>query len=148
MNLASNAAYNFIASSSAAAQTTLQGVKVLDMDAYEGVCFICHVKSVTAGGVLQLQAMHGDAESTASMVNITATRVGSTSTTTDMEGQVVVCDVYKPLKRYVSASVRRDTQNSMVQVVAVRYGNRKGKVAQTTDAYGVIGSATFVSPTT
>ena len=120
------------------------------MAGYEGVVFIGKINAVTASGELEMYAQYSDSTSTTDMVDDTGTRVGSTGavTTTDWDDKLLVLDIYKPLKRYVSVHIDKATQASEISVVGIRYGAHKGPVTQSTDQFGVIDSGIFVSPTT
>ena len=150
MNLLKNCAFDTIITQTTAGSTDLEGEKVLDMAGYEGVVFIGKINAVTASGELEMYAQYSDSTSTTDMVDDTGTRVGSTGavTTTDWDDKLLVLDIYKPLKRYVSVHIDKATQASEISVVGIRYGAHKGPVTQSTDQFGVIDSGIFVSPTT
>jgi len=150
MSLLYNCAFDNIQDETTAGATDLNGLKVVDCAGYEGVCFIGIMDTVTAAGEIQLYAQYSDSTSTTDMVDDTGTAVGSTAatSTTDYTGKLLVCDIYKPMKRYVSAHVDKSAQNSEVRVIAIRYGNHKGPVAQSTEQYGVLEGGLFVSPST
>lgn len=132
-----------------AGTSDLEG-QVLDMQGYEGVAFVAIVDAVTAGGELQLYAAYGSSSESTSMVDDTGTCVGSTaaSNTTDYDDACLVCDIYKPLKRYIRPHLDKGTQNSETRVIAIQYGPKKGPVTQSTGQYGTVDSDVFVSPTT
>ena len=150
MNLLLNESFNYIAMTSTGAQgtTSIQAAEVLDMSGYDGVTFVAHFAANTnsTGGESTLYPMHSDSTGTADMVSCTgaaATQSGVINQTT------LVVDMYKPLKRYVSAYCTKDGANAVgVDILAIRYKNRKGQVTQPTSTYGVGDSATYASPTT
>jgi len=150
MNLSKNCKFHNMILLSTAGTSDEEGVQVLDMQGYEGVCFVGIMAAVTAGGELQLYASYSDSTSTTDMVDDTGTSVGSTAATdtTDYTDKLLVCDIYKPLKRYVSCHLDKGTQNSETRVIAIQYGNHLGPVAQSTEQYGVLEANVFVSPTT
>jgi len=120
------------------------------MAGYDGVLFVGKINAVTASGELEMYAQYSDSSSTTDMVDDTGTRVGSTGavTTTDWDDKLLLLDIYKPLKRYVSVHIDKATQPSEISVIGIRYRGRSGPVTQSTDDFGVIDSALFVSPTT
>jgi hypothetical protein len=124
--------------------------RVLDMNGWDGVLFIGEVDSVTAAGIVQMWPMHSDSTSTTDMVSCTdaAYVAGTTASTTDHDEQVILVDVFKPVKRYVSCYGYKLTQASKMDVTAIQYRNRLGPITQSTGLGGVIDSALAVSPTT
>jgi len=150
MNLLYNCAFDTIITQTTAGSSDLEGEKVLDMQGYEGVVFLGKINAITAAGELEMYAQYSDSTSTTDMVDDTGTRVGSTGavTSTDWDDKLLVLDIYKPLKRFISVHIDKATQNSEISVVGIRYGARKGPVTQSTEDFGVIDSGLFVSPTT
>jgi len=150
MNISKSVAFDNIITQTTAGATDLEGEKVVDVSGYEGVAFIGIMDTVTAAGELQMYAQYSNSSSTTDMVDDTGTAVGSSAATatTDYTDKILVCDVYKPLKRYWSAHVDKATQNSEIRVIALRYGKHKGPVVQSTEQFGVLDAEVFVSPTT
>ena len=150
MNLSNYCAFDSIITQTTAGATDLEGEKVVDCAGYEGVLFIGQMNAVTASGELQMYAQYSNSSSTTDMVDDTGTAVGSTAATatTDYDDKLLILDVYKPLKRYVSVHIDKSAQNSEIHVVAVRYGAHKLPVEQSTEDFGVLEATVFVSPTT
>ena len=150
MNLAYNAAAWAHIIESTAGTTDLTGVNVIDTQNYEGVLFVNIVNTVTAAGTVRMYPQHSDSTSTTDLVSCTGAAfiAGTTATTTDMTGQVILLDVYKPQKRYVGVYVDKATQATETNVIAIPYGNRKGPISQSTGQYGVISAVVAISPTT
>jgi len=131
------------------------GTQVLDMAGYDGVMWISAAAGNTnsTGGYNTLIHMHGD--SSGSMVGTTASTdmyVSNPTTTQGMlDNQVMVMDVYKPLKRYVSVTVGKDSTNDVeLGCIGIQYKSRTGPISQlgSTETYGVYASGLEVSPTT
>lgn len=151
MNLVKNCEFYNMIVQTTAGSSDLEGAHVLDMQGFEGVAFIAICDVVTASGEIQLYAQYSDSTSTTDMVDDTGTCVGTTATdssTTDYSDSLLVCDVYKPLKRYVSCHLDKSTQNSETRVIAIKYRSHGGPTTQSTGQYGTIDSDVFVSPTT
>lgn len=148
MNLLSNSQARNMIIQTTAGSSDLVGAAVLDMQGYEGVMWIAVVDVVTAGGLVTLSHMHSDSTSTTDMVSCTGTVAQTTANTTEDDDKLLVLDVYKPLKRYVSAKLDKATQTAETRVIGIQYRNRFGPVDQSTEQYGVSDSAVYVSPTT
>ena len=150
MNLLDGCKFHNMVIQTTAGATDLEGVNVVDMQGYEGMVYVGIIDTVTASGELQMYASYSDSTSTTDMVDDTGTCVGSTAatTTTDYDDKLLVLDISKPLKRYMSVHVDKGTQNSEIRVIGIQYGAHLGPVTQSTEQYGVLDSAVHVSPTT
>ncbi len=141
---------------SATGSTTLQSGKVLDMSGFDGVMWIANVAGNTnsTGGYAHLQHMHSDSTSTTDMVGSTSSTdmyvANATTTIGAVDNSVLVLDIYKPLKRYVSVIAGKDSTNAAeMGVVGIQYRNHKGPTTQiSSTTFGVNASATRVAPTT
>lgn len=139
----------------AAGTTTILSGRVLDMQGFEGVAFIASIGTVTAGGVIQVRPRHGAVQSTTGMVTMTSYVSGTTASTTAMTRRIIINDLYRPTKRYVSVNLHRATANALVEsVIAVQYGSKKKPVSQSTgvgtgvSGGGVIDGDFYTAPTT
>jgi len=153
MNLVKNSAVYNILGTGTTGDTDLQGSAVVDMSGYDGIMWIAqfHGNTNTTGGYSELYHMHSDSTSTTDMVSTTANASVSPATTAvgAINDSCLLLDVYRPLKRYVSAYVTKDSTNAVeVSVIGVQYANSKGATVQPTSTYGVIASDIGVSPTT
>jgi hypothetical protein len=122
---------------------------VVDMAGYEGVCFFSVVGKSTAGstgGAYQLKVKYSDSTGSTTFSDFTDAKAGETSgVTTGYIGDVVAVDVYKPVNRYLKASLNRGTKSvASGGVFAVQYGPRVASVTQSTNY--VLDSASFTSP--
>lgn len=151
MNLLDNSRV-YVVAPQTTGSTAEQAAKVLDMSGYDGVLWIGHADGNTnsTGGYCQLYHMHSDNTSTTDMVSCTGTIAGPASTGTGvLDNTLLVLDVYKPLKRYVSAYFYKDDTNALdSEILAIQYKSKKGPITQPTSTYGVAGSNTYISPTT
>ena len=140
---------------SATGLANLESSQILDMDGYDGVMWVGTISgnTNTTGGYATLIHMHGD--SSGSMVGSTASTDMYVSNATTDEGalnnQVLVLDVYRPLKRYVSVTAGKDSTNAVeMGVIGIQYKSRTGPITQlgSTETYGVYASSLEISPTT
>lgn len=106
----------------AAGVTAVNGAGV-DMQGFDGVLFICHIGTLTAGQATSLKAQ----TDTAAGFGTAADTAGSGQSYADADsGKVIVLDVYRPAKRYVRPVVLRATQNAVINsVVAIQYKGGK-----------------------
>lgn len=124
---------------------------VVDMAGYEGVVFFSIVGQSTAGstgGQYQLKVKYADSTSSTAFSNFTDALAGKASgVTTGYIGDVVAVDVYKPVNRYLKATLDRGTKSvASGGVFAVQYGPRVASVTQSTTY--VMDSGSFISPST
>ena len=157
MNLLNNVAFNQVAALSSG-NTDIQGGTVLDMEGYEGVCWIAAFDGNTnsTGGYSILRHYQASSsESTSMTATGTTTLAGgqaavpATTATGLLDTTLLVLDIYRPLKRYVTAYVTKDSTNSVnLEVFGVRYNGKLGAITQDTSTYGVNASATWVAATT
>lgn len=128
---------------SQAAGVTDPASDIVDMQNYNGVCFVCKLGTVTDAGTVTLKIQQNTANSATGMADLSGASAAIAETSSDSEQSLAV-DVYRPRERYVRAVVVRDTQNSEIDAVyAILYGPRALPVTQpaTIDA-----SAFVVSP--
>lgn len=148
MNLGNSARFFRVlpATTGAPGSTSLQGTVVLDMQGWDAVCWVAILENSTASstGVGKLYHMHSDSTSTTDMVSCTgAGYIAETST--GLLDRLLVLDVQKPLKRYVSAYAYFDAANRP-EIIGIQYKGRECPVTQDTTA--VLEAVVAVSPTT
>jgi hypothetical protein len=154
MNLLKNVKLTRVAVSYTSGDTDISEERVIDMAGFDGVMFVGLIGSAaTTGYQFKVVPCHSSATGTTDMVPMSTAGygAGTTAGTTLMEESLVVVDVYRPTKRYMSAIVDRDTGSTDVEidgVIAIQYKNRYGPVSQSTSQYGVVASTVAVSPTT
>ena len=149
MDLGYNAKFSWIgrASTGAPISTDFQAAAVLDMSGYDAITLVALMDVTTASstGLGTLCFMHSDSTSTTDMVSCTG--AAYIAQTTSMADKLLVLDVQKPSKRYVSAYLEQDAA-AHTQILAIQYKNRIGSVTQDTSTYGVQGFAEAISPST
>jgi hypothetical protein len=149
MNLGYEAKFSWIgqASTGAPISTDFQAGAVLDMSGFDSVTFVALMDVTTASstGLGTLVYMHSNSTSTTDMVSCTG--ADYIAQTTSMVDKLLVLDVNKPQKRYVSAYLEQDAAAN-TNILAIQYNNRKGAITQDTSTYGVQDIAVAISPTT
>jgi len=149
-NMLTNAKFYNIAPQTTG-NTDEQAAEVVDMDGYDGVLLMATAagNTNTTGGYSKLYVMHASSSETTSMVSCTGTAaIPATTAVGFINSSLMLLDVVKPLKRYVSATITKDSTNEFDSAIhAIQYNIRKGPVVQPTTLYGVIASAVYVSPT-
>lgn len=130
-----------------ALSTDTTSTVIVDTQGYESVCYIARLDNIDViGGEVGLHLYHGDSSGTFYCVDTDLTPY-TTETTTISDGQLIVLDVQKPVKRWHSIYVNRATQASRVDVVAILYNPKNMPVTQSTGQYYVSDAETAVSPT-
>ena len=126
----------------AAAQAT-ESETILDMEGFEGVRFIAKFDDVVSASVLTLQVQQDELNAGGGMATLTGNAT-HTAAGTDGDDNLLVLDLYRPLKRYIRVQVVIATQNAVLAgVIAIQYGARKRP--QTQDAT-VLNSNQLTSP--
>lgn len=123
MNLSKSIKITVVEATAAAGTSELVS-DVLDMSGYEGVMFIALTGDVTTACDLTLTAKGNTANSVSSPTPVTqkaTTLFAADGTSAD--SKVLVVDVYKPVMRYMFASLLRATANAVVGgIIAIQYG--------------------------
>lgn len=116
---------------------------VVDTDGFEGVCFVVKFAAIAAGGTNSIKARHGDVSNGSAITD--AADVAGTSQTIadDDDNEVRYIDIKRPLKRYATLYVDKDTTNACAEsAVAILYGAAKKPTTKESDVAG----ESFVSP--
>lgn len=105
-----------------AGTTVISGTTGVDMLGFEGCLIIAAFGTLTAGQVTTLQA--SDSATNGSFAAITN---AVTAAMADADsGKLLVLDVYRPVKRWLSAIVNRATSNAVIdRVIMVQYNTKK-----------------------
>lgn len=103
----------------------------LDMAGYEGVLFIQVIDDSVATGVATLKVEQNVIDSDTGMAALAGAVATATSATNDdLNGKLLMVDVFRPRERYVQAVRTSLTANiAYGQLIAIRYGTRKLPVA-------------------
>jgi len=145
MNLLQNVKITQVVTIQADGQATASGT-ILDMSGYEGVMFIASFGDVDDTSVLTLQVQQDNLNAAGGMATLTGTST-YTAGATDADDDLLVIDIYRPLKRYVRCQVVSATANAIVgNVSAIQYGNPNARKVPITQGSTVLDSNTYVSP--
>src|SRR5512146_356541 len=95
----------------------------LDMSGYDGVIFMTTITDSVQNGVATLSVESNTADSDTGMAAISGASAAKTSASNDdINGMLLIVDVYKPLKRYVQGVRTSATQNiAFGEIIAIRY---------------------------
>jgi hypothetical protein len=112
-------------SNAVAAGTSAVDGSSVDMQDYDGVCFVALLNTVVSGAQIDL----GPQESSDNVSFGATVAAAQTPTVTDSGGassnKFLVSEVYRPAKRYVRPELRRQTQNVTVDgIIAIQFRGR------------------------
>ena len=132
MNLFKNVSVREVGAPVAAAANTDNNSDRIDMQGYEGVMFVCPIEDSVATGVATLKVEQNTADSDTNMAALSGASATVTSATNDdVNGTLLVVDVYRPTERYVQAVRVSATANiAFGTVTAILYGARELPVAE------------------
>lgn len=130
-NLAKDIKISYGLAAVAAANNTDSNTARLDMSGWDGVIFVAPIADSVQGGVATLKVEGNTADSDSGMAAIAGAAAAATSAgNDDLNGQVLVVDVYRPLKRYVQGVITSATQNiAFGDVIAIQYAGRVAPAA-------------------
>ena len=141
MNLGKELKFTQVKTAVAAGTTDINS-DIIDMANWDGVLFITSFGTITAGAVTSVLIQQDTDSAGGTMTAL----LGSGQAVADTDDdKCVIHDLYKPLERYVRATVDRGTQNAVINsIVAVQY--RGSKTPATNDSATVVALKTLVSP--
>lgn len=96
----------------AAGTTSLKAAAGVDMQDYDGVLFVYALGTLTATQVTSLKAGAGAAADGSDAVDITGATTGNMAD--GDSNKLLVLDVFRPQKRYVTPTLVRGTANAVV----------------------------------
>jgi hypothetical protein len=144
MDLLSRSKVVNVANAAAAGVTLITG-STIDMQGFTGILIVAKLGDVTATGAPHLQAFEGDASNASDAVVLTGTSALAGAGATNYDSKIMVLDVRRPLKRYITPKLVRGTENIVLEsITAILYGPKDIPVTQGSD---VISSATLYPPT-
>ncbi len=117
-----------------AAGTTKRTSAILDMQGYEGVCFVAGFGTLIAAGTLDVYAEGDDENAVTNMAELAGTAAYTvTAAAAALTYSCIILDVYKPLERYIQCNVTPATQQAVILgIVAIRYKGKMGPEVMTT----------------
>jgi hypothetical protein len=128
----------------AAAGTSLITGNTIDTQGFLGIMCIAKVGDVTATCVPHLQAFEGDASNGSDATLLTGTSALAAAGASNYDSKMMILDVRRPLKRYITFKLVRGTANAVVDsLTGILYAPKDVPVTQGSD---VIGSTSLLSP--
>lgn len=118
---------------------------IIDMANFEGVMFVASITDSVNTGVATLTIEQNDANSDTGMSALAgAVAMATSGANDDLNGQLLIVDIYRPRERYVQAVRSSATANiAFGTMFAVLYGARKLPIS---DHATVAASAALNSP--
>ena len=132
MSLLKKCLFDYVGAAVAAANSTDANSSRLDMAGWDGVVFLTTITDSVATGVATLKVEANTADSDSGMAAISGAVATATSAANDdLNGQLLIVDVYRPQKRYVQGVRTSATANvAFGEILAIRYRGRKAPVTQ------------------
>ena len=132
MSLLKNALIDYAGVAVGAAPNTDPNTSILDMSGWDGVVFLTTVTDCVSGGVATLKVEASDTNADGGMSAVTgATAAATSGANDDLNGQLLIVDVFRPQKRYVQGVRTSATQNiAFGECIAIRYRGSKAPVTQ------------------
>jgi len=118
-----------------AATTGARNGVAIDMQGYEGCCFILTVGDIASTGILNMKIQSDDNSSFTSGADISGAALTQIADTGD--NGVYIIDVRDPTERYLRCVVTPATAASCAGVVAIQYG-KHGTIPATQAAVEVV----------
>jgi hypothetical protein len=121
MNFPSECKLDLAAAGASSAGTAVDG-SAIDMQGYDAICFFCTIATANAGNFLKASQAADSGGSPDDFSDIAGSKVVAAT-----NGDVVMLNIRRPLKRYVKPHIiRAGTNTATGDIYAVRYNSRKG----------------------
>lgn len=132
MSLLKKCLFDYVGAAVAAANSTDANSSRLDMAGWDGVVFLTTITDSVATGVATLKVEANTADSDSGMAAITgATATATSAANDDLNGQLLIVDVFRPQKRYVQGVRTSATKDiAFGECIAIRYRGSKAPVTQ------------------
>lgn len=126
----------------AAAANTDDDSAIVDTQGFDGVLFVCPIIDSVQTGVASLIVEQNTANSASGMAALTGMTAQATSAANDdLNGKVLIADVYRPMERYLRVNRVSATANiAFGDVIALLYHGRMGPAAQA-EAAAIVAAA-------
>ena len=123
----------------AAASNTDDASAIVDTQGYEGVCFVASIIDSVNTGVATLTAEQNTANSATGMAALSgAVATKASAADDDLNGKVLVVDIYRPRERYLRVKRTSGTANiAFGDVLAILYHGRSAPAVQAGAAHSV-----------
>jgi hypothetical protein len=141
--LLKNCQIDYVGALITAASSTDGNSTRLDMAGFDGVMFFTTITDCVSGGVATLKVEENTSDADSGMTLITGASAAATSAgNDDLNGMLLIVDVYRPRERYVQGVRVSATQNiAFGEIHAIRYKSRKGPITQSATT---VAASTFV----
>ncbi|MDA0780668.1 MAG: hypothetical protein PQ612_06000 [Rickettsiales bacterium] len=145
MNLLKNVEFQEVLAPIAAGSSINSDSDIIDMEGFEGVTFITPITDSADTGVATMNIEQNSANSASGMAALSGAIATVTSAANDdINGQLLIVDVYRPKERYLRANLTSATANiAYGNTIAVKYGAKKKPITQGST---VAASTQVVSP--
>lgn len=143
-NLLNNALPAWLAAAVAAGSSIDNDSAIIDMAGYEGVVFITTIEDSVDTGVAAMTAEQNSVNSGTGMAALAGAVATLTSAANDdLNGKLLMLDVYRPKERYLRVNRTSATANiAYGPVIAIRYSGKKMPI----DLSGIGHAVTVASP--
>jgi hypothetical protein len=145
MNLLNNIEFVEVLAPVTAGSSIDSDSDIIDMSGFDGVVFVTPITDSVATGVATLNVEQNSANSGSGMAALSgATATVTSASNDDVNGQLLIVDVYRPEERYLRANLTSATANiAYGNTIAMKYKSSKAPVAQ---GATVAASTLVVSP--
>lgn len=142
MSLLKTSLLDYVGAAVAAADNTDSNSTRLDMSGWDGVVFAVTVTDSVATGVATLTVEQNSADSDSGMAAISGASAAATcAVNDDLNGKLLVVDVFRPTARYIQGVRTSATANiAFGEILAIRYRGRK---APTSQSSSTVAASTF-----
>lgn len=132
MNLLKNVEFEEILAPISAGSSIDSDSDIIDMEGYEGVTFITPITDSADTGVATMNIEQNSVDSSSGMAALSGAVATVTSAANDdINGQLLVVDVYRPEERYLRANLTSATANiAYGNTIAIKYGPKKKPITQ------------------
>ena len=129
-NFLKNAVLKVVEAAAAAGTSELVS-DVVDTAGFEGVTFVALLGDVTDTSVLTLTVKGNTANHVSTPTPVSLGSATFTAGAADADSKILAGEVYRPVYRYVFASLTRTTANAVLGgIIAILHGPRVGSVTQ------------------
>lgn len=132
MNLGKDLGYQHVQAAIAAADDTDTDSAAIDTSGYDGVILITSITDSVDTGVATLTAKQCDTSGGTYAALTGAAATATSGANDDLNGQLLIVDVFRPLERYVKANLGSATANiAYGETLAILYNSTHKPIAQT-----------------
>ena len=110
------------------AGTTAKTTEIIDMSGYDGALFIAEFGTILENGTINVQVLQDTASGGGTMTAVAGTAAHTvTAANAALSLSALVVDIYKPLERYLEATLTPAVENAVILgVTVIRYKGKMG----------------------